>query len=136
VKKVGNVLDVYLTGKMDNGRENYHFIEARLVNGELAIKAAPVPKARDLQTGVVTAVTKWRVEIDVAGTPVYIGRHHPSAKAYDTNGALLPKGSAERMLQVGNKVAVFVRPKAARQVYPVLGEIHLVEGAMADPPTP
>jgi len=138
VKKVGNVLDVFLTGKMVNGKESYHFIKARIVNGELVARAAPppprAPTALSLQTGVVAAVTKWRVAIDIGGTPVYVGRHHPGAKAYDVNGMLMPRESAERMLQVGNKVSVFVNPKAARQVYPTLREIRLVEGAMADPP--
>jgi len=64
---------------------------------------------------------------------VHVGRHHPAAKAYDVNGELMPKGSAERMLKIGNKVAVFVNKKTNRQAYPTLREIHLIEGFLADP---
>jgi uncharacterized protein (TIGR03067 family) len=140
VKKVGNVLDVFLTGKMVQGVESYTFIEARLVKGDLVTKAAPkavtkaAPEPLALQSGVVTALTVWRATIDVDGAPVHVGRHHPAAKAYGVNGELMAKGSAERMLKVGNKVKVFVNKKSNRQAYPTLREIHLIEGSLGDPP--
>jgi uncharacterized protein (TIGR03067 family) len=138
IKKAGNVLDVFVTGKMVKGEESYTFIEARLVKGDLIANEAPrakkaAPEPLVLQSGVVTQLTVWRATIDVDGTLVHVGRHHPAAKAYDSNGELMAKGSAERMLKVGNKVKIFVNKKLPRQAYPTLREIHLVEGSLADP---
>jgi hypothetical protein len=55
------------------------------------MKAAPEPFA--LQSGVVTQLTVWRATIDVDGTLVHVGRHHPAAKAYDSIGETRKVGS-------------------------------------------
>ena len=93
-----------------------------------------VRKPLAFQTGVVKEITVWRATIDLEdGTQVHVGRHYGKAPAYDINGTPLPRGTADLMLKVGNKVQIAVNPKQPRQVYPTLREIHLLEGTLAEP---
>ena len=154
----GNVVDVTVVyadrpGQLDQIKE------IRLVRGQaervVLENVAPIgrmngaaPKSRvtylpDMEgpgaiynAAVISKVEPMKVTLSVAGQSVEIGRTNKNTVATDLQGHQMPVGQQARLLKVGNKVDVDVRPKRNPnnpKEMPIIRSIRLLEGQLADP---
>lgn len=88
------------------------------------------------QGAVITRVEPMSVTIAVNGQSIVIGRTNANTVAINLEGQQMPVGQQARLLKVGNKVDLDIRPKRnpnnAREM-PIIRSIRLLEGQLADP---
>lgn len=85
---------------------------------------------------VIAKVEPMSITLDVGGQAVTIGRTNANTVAINLQGQQMPVGQQARLLKVGNKVDVDVRPRRnpnnAKEM-PIIRSIRLLEGQLADP---
>jgi hypothetical protein len=85
---------------------------------------------------VIAKVEPMKVTLDVDGRLVEIGRTNANTVAINLEGQQMPVGQQARLLKVGNKVDVDVRPRRKPDnpnEMPIIRSIRLLEGQLADP---
>jgi uncharacterized protein (TIGR03067 family) len=98
--------------------------------------ADPDGAGQQYQGAVITGVEPMKVTLDVGGKTVDIGRTNRNTVAIDGQGNTMAIGQQARLLRVGNKVDVDVRPKRKPDdptELPIIRSIRLLEGQLADP---
>ncbi len=156
----GNIVDV--TVKLpDRPGARPQIQEVRLVRGKVEPALAggadaPTPATKGGESGMddspggsggkrgavykaatITKVTPFKVTIEVGGKAVEIGRTNFDTFAVDLKGNQLPPAQKQRLLKVGNKVDIELRPKNFPDdpsETPAIRSIKLLKGELAPRP--
>jgi uncharacterized protein (TIGR03067 family) len=131
VLRQGNVVDVMMV-PIRRDTNIMSIQQARLVSGGLS-EAGMAAQGETFKGAVVSQVLPNRVVLNINGKDVSILPRNPAAKAIDLDGNLLPAGSADRLLRVGNKVDVTLKTQQRKTILIPILEIHLVEGQLLAP---
>jgi uncharacterized protein (TIGR03067 family) len=148
----GNIVDVTVR-LPDQPGQRPQIQEVRLVRGKVEpggpegagnAAAAGADAAMPGRSGVykgatITKVGPFKVTIEVNGKTVEIGRTNFDTNALDLKGNQLPSGQKQRLLKVGNKVDIELRPKNFPDdpdETPAIKSIKLLKGKLAMPGRP
>lgn len=129
--RAGNVVDATIAPIPTSKIGMQEIKEFRLVRGE-KVAVDPGTEGGTLNDAEVK-IFPYRVTFIGEGKEMHAFKRNPNAKAFDVNGEPLPKGSADRMLKEGNRVAVVLSRKIPRELYSRILEIRLLQGELLEP---